>query len=109
MTVIKFLAILILTFAIKAPISFGDKHANRLLRDLLNHYNIYERPILNSSEQVVVYFGMGLRQLVSLVSLTLFVLLDNAEMSQINFQDERSQTIETIIFFKYVSAIRTSA
>lgn len=53
------------------PFSFSDRHANRLLKDLLTYYSIYERPILNASEQVIVTVGVALQQLVALVSFQL--------------------------------------
>lgn len=43
----------------------------KLLNNLLNNYNLLERPVANESEPLEVKFGLTLQQIIDVVSFTL--------------------------------------
>ncbi|XP_043512755.1 neuronal acetylcholine receptor subunit alpha-7-like [Frieseomelitta varia] len=46
----------------------GGSHEKRLLNDLLDTYNVLERPVGNESEPLVLSFGLTLMQIIDVVS-----------------------------------------
>ncbi|KYM78879.1 Acetylcholine receptor subunit alpha-type acr-16 [Atta colombica] len=50
----------------------GGFHEKRLLNDLLDTYNVLERPVGNESEPLVLNFGLTLMQIIDVVSAQLF-------------------------------------
>lgn len=52
--------------------SIQGPHEKRLLTDLLQNYNILERPVANESEPLLISFGLTLQQIIDVVS-TIFV------------------------------------
>lgn len=43
-------------------------HEKRLLHNLLDHYNVLERPVGNESEPLQLSFGLTLMQIIDVVS-----------------------------------------
>lgn len=52
-----------------SSLSRGDYHEALLLKDLANGYNLYERPVANHGDPVVVKLDFELQQIVDLVSI----------------------------------------
>ena len=50
------------------PDSLQGQHEKRLLNDLLNTYNLLERPVANESDPLTVRFGLTLQQIIDVVS-----------------------------------------
>lgn len=46
----------------------GGHHEKRLLHDLLDHYNVLERPVVNESDPLQLSFGLTLMQIIDVVS-----------------------------------------
>jgi len=46
----------------------GGYHEKKLLNDLLDSYNVLERPVGNESEPLVLSFGLTLMQIIDVVS-----------------------------------------
>lgn len=46
----------------------GGLHEKRLLTDLLDTYNVLERPVGNESDPLVLSFGLTLMQIIDVVS-----------------------------------------
>ncbi|KAH0540913.1 hypothetical protein KQX54_020485 [Cotesia glomerata] len=46
----------------------GGVHEKRLLNDLLDNYNVLERPVFNESEPLPLSFGLTLMQIIDVVS-----------------------------------------
>lgn len=46
----------------------GGYHEKRLLHDLLDTYNILERPVVNESDPLQLSFGLTLMQIIDVVS-----------------------------------------
>jgi len=46
----------------------GGYHEKKLLNDLLDTYNVLERPVGNESEPLVLSFGLTLMQIIDVVS-----------------------------------------
>lgn len=46
----------------------GGYHEKRLLHDLLDPYNILERPVVNESDPLQLSFGLTLMQIIDVVS-----------------------------------------
>jgi hypothetical protein len=40
----------------------AGRHERRLINDLFLHYNKFERPVINESDPVLLYFGVRLAQ-----------------------------------------------
>ncbi|XP_063990955.1 neuronal acetylcholine receptor subunit alpha-7-like isoform X1 [Diachasmimorpha longicaudata] len=52
-----------IAFAVSGPVS-GGVHEKRLLNDLLDNYNVLERPVFNESEPLALSFGLTLMQII---------------------------------------------
>lgn len=52
----------------------GGLHEKRLLNDLLDSYNVLERPVGNESEPLVLSFGLTLMQIIDVVSVQHYFL-----------------------------------
>ncbi|XP_011702716.1 PREDICTED: uncharacterized protein LOC105458846 [Wasmannia auropunctata] len=52
----------------------GGIHEKKLLNDLLDSYNVLERPVGNESDPLVLSFGLTLMQIIDVVSAQLFFL-----------------------------------
>lgn len=48
--------------------SLQGQHEKRLLNNLLNDYNLLERPVANESDPLEVRFGLTLQQIIDVVS-----------------------------------------
>ena len=48
----------------------GGLHEKQLLKDLLDNYNVLERPVGNESEPLKLSFGLTLMQIIDVVSQT---------------------------------------
>lgn len=48
--------------------SLQGYHEKRLLNNLLNNYNLLERPVANESDPLQVRFGLTLQQIIDVVS-----------------------------------------
>lgn len=72
---------LLLTFALLAvfPQVAPRAHAEeRLLQDLFARYNRLSRPVENTTDTVLVHFGLSIAQLIDVVSYKLKVLLSSS-------------------------------
>lgn len=58
--------------------SFQGYHEKRLLNNLLNNYNLLERPVANESEALEVRFGLTLQQIIDVVSNCIEQFLQNS-------------------------------
>ena len=61
--------------------SKANRHEARLLDDLLENYQKYERPVLDESDPVELQFGIDLQQIIDL--------------------DERNQLLQTNMWLTY--------
>lgn len=52
----------------------GGLHEKRLLNDLLDSYNVLERPVGNESDPLVLSFGLTLMQIIDVVSVQHYFL-----------------------------------
>jgi len=61
----------------------GGFHEKRLLNDLLDTYNVLERPVGNESEALVLNFGLTLMQIIDVVSAQLFSSASSSDVGLI--------------------------
>jgi hypothetical protein len=55
--------------------SLQGPHEKRLLHNLLDHYNVLERPVANESDPLQLSFGLTLMQIIDVVSAVLSVII----------------------------------
>jgi hypothetical protein len=55
--------------------SLQGPHEKRLLHNLLDHYNVLERPVANESDPLQLSFGLTLMQIIDVVSAALSVII----------------------------------
>uniref|UniRef100_A0A182P6G8 Neurotransmitter-gated ion-channel ligand-binding domain-containing protein n=1 Tax=Anopheles epiroticus TaxID=199890 RepID=A0A182P6G8_9DIPT len=67
------------------PVCMAGYNEKRLLHDLLDSYNILERPVVNESDPLQLSFGLTLMQIIDV--------------------DEKNQLLVTNIWLKLVSTI----
>lgn len=53
----------------------GGYHEKRLLHQLLDAYNVLERPVVNESDPLQLSFGLTLMQIIDVVSHLMIILL----------------------------------
>lgn len=52
-------------------VCFAGFHEKALLHDLLDNYNVLERPVINESDPLQLSFGLTLMQIIDVVSYSL--------------------------------------
>ena len=70
-TNVLFALLLMLYFFVE---STGGPQEKRLLKNLLDDYNIMNRPVLNESHPLVLTFGVTLQQIIDVVSFLVLIL-----------------------------------
>lgn len=72
--VIKSLALIVRLISINTACHSGP-HEKRLLHNLLDAYNVLERPVVNESDPLQLSFGLTLMQIIDVVSVhSVFVI-----------------------------------
>lgn len=95
----------------KLPDCIAGHNEKRLLHDLLDSYNILERPVVNESDPLQLSFGLTLMQIIDVVSISPKYIYISFRISiQMHFfltsQDEKNQMLVTNIWLKLVSQNR---
>lgn len=57
-------------------------HEKRLLHQLLDHYNVLERPVVNESDPLQLSFGLTLMQIIDVVRLILFLFIPKSQIAR---------------------------
>lgn len=74
---------LIVGFFQVAPRAHGEE---RLLQDLFVHYNRHSRPVENTTDTVLVHFGLSIAQLIDVVSYKLKALLSFSGVNKVSLK-----------------------